>query len=83
MSFKYWKEVIDDFEQLFETGEGYDVIIHADENENVKELHTHSNILHAGLNIFARHYRTNGHKKGMGDLSSKNLTFLRTFLQLS
>ncbi|RGB42268.1 hypothetical protein C1646_751166 [Rhizophagus diaphanus] len=35
----------DDYERLFETDEGYDVIIYAGEDENVKELHALSNIL--------------------------------------
>ncbi|EXX64198.1 hypothetical protein RirG_145090 [Rhizophagus irregularis DAOM 197198w] len=41
-----WQEnVNDDYEKLFEADEGYDVIIYAGENENVKELHAYSNIL--------------------------------------
>ncbi|CAB4384773.1 unnamed protein product [Rhizophagus irregularis] len=41
-----WQDnVNDDYEKLFETDEGYDVIIYAGENENVKELHAYSNIL--------------------------------------
>ena len=45
MSFKYSQEVTDDYEELFKTDEEYDVIIYAGENENMKELHAHSNIL--------------------------------------
>jgi hypothetical protein len=45
MSFDYSQEVINDLEKVLETDEGYDVIIYAGENENVKELHAHSNIL--------------------------------------
>ncbi|EXX73012.1 BTB/POZ domain-containing protein [Rhizophagus irregularis DAOM 181602=DAOM 197198] len=45
MSLNCWQEVIDDYERLLETDEGYDVIIYAGENENVKELHALSNIL--------------------------------------
>ena len=32
MTFEYSQEVINDYEKLFETDEGYDVIIHAGEN---------------------------------------------------
>ncbi|RGB42626.1 hypothetical protein C1646_662044 [Rhizophagus diaphanus] len=50
-----WQEnVNDDYEKLFETDEGYDVIIYAGENENVKELHAYSNI----LRIRSQYFRT-------------------------
>ncbi|GBC09559.1 hypothetical protein RclHR1_08990003 [Rhizophagus clarus] len=45
MSFDYSQEVIIDLEKALETDDGYDVIIYAGENENVKELHAHSSIL--------------------------------------
>uniref|UniRef100_U9UKJ9 BTB domain-containing protein n=1 Tax=Rhizophagus irregularis (strain DAOM 181602 / DAOM 197198 / MUCL 43194) TaxID=747089 RepID=U9UKJ9_RHIID len=45
MSFDYSQEVIRDCEKLLETDEGYDVIIYAGENENVKEIHAFSNLL--------------------------------------
>ncbi|CAB4430990.1 unnamed protein product [Rhizophagus irregularis] len=38
-------EAINDYEKLFKTDEGYDVIIFASENENGKEIHAFSNIL--------------------------------------
>ncbi|RIA83787.1 hypothetical protein C1645_742804 [Glomus cerebriforme] len=34
MAFEYSQKVINDYEKLLETDEGYDVIIHAGENEN-------------------------------------------------
>ena len=45
MSFEYSQEVINDWEKLLENDEGYDVIIYAGEDENVKEIHVHSLIL--------------------------------------
>ena len=42
---KFWAELSSDYEKLFETEIGYDVIIYAGEEPNVKELHAHSNIL--------------------------------------
>ena len=45
MSSKFLEELSNDYEKLFETEIGYDVIIHAGEEPNIKEIHTHSNIL--------------------------------------
>ncbi|RIA81923.1 hypothetical protein C1645_881329 [Glomus cerebriforme] len=52
MAFEYSQEVINDYEKLLETDEGYDVIIHAGENENVREIHAHSNILRVRSQYF-------------------------------
>jgi hypothetical protein len=54
MSFEYCQEAISDYEKLFETDEGYDVIIFAGENENGKEIHAFSNI----LRIRSQYFRT-------------------------
>jgi hypothetical protein len=53
MSSKFWAELSSDYEKLFETELGYDVIIYAGE-ENVREIHAHSNI----LNIRSQYFRT-------------------------
>ena len=45
MSPKFWAEMSSDYEKLFETEIGYDVIIYAGEGPNIKEIHAHSNIL--------------------------------------
>ena len=45
MSSKFWAELSRDYEKLFETEIGYDVIIYVGEEPNVKEIHAHSNIL--------------------------------------
>ena len=45
MSSKFLAELSSDYEKLFETEIGYDVIIYAGEEPNVKEIHAHSNIL--------------------------------------
>src|SRR2546430_7234524 len=45
MSFEYFQELINDYENLLEVDKGYDVIIYAGEDENVKEIHAHSLIL--------------------------------------
>ena len=45
MSSKFLTELSSDYEKLYETEIGYDVIIHAVEEPNVKEIHAHSNIL--------------------------------------
>ncbi|CAB4407601.1 unnamed protein product [Rhizophagus irregularis] len=46
MSSKFLTELSSDYEKLFETELGYDVIIYAGEESNVKEIHAHSNILY-------------------------------------
>ncbi|RIA94911.1 hypothetical protein C1645_817407 [Glomus cerebriforme] len=45
MSSKFWAELSSDYEKLLETEIGYDVIIYAGEEPNIKEIHAHSNIL--------------------------------------
>ena len=45
MSFELSQELANDYERLFETDEGFDVIIYAGKNENVEEIHAYSNIL--------------------------------------
>ncbi|RIA86380.1 hypothetical protein C1645_740878 [Glomus cerebriforme] len=52
MSHKYCQEVMNDYEKLLTTRIGYDVIIYAGENENIKELHAHSLILSARSQYF-------------------------------
>ena len=54
MSSKFLAELSSDHEKLFETEIGYDVIIYAGEEENVKEIHAHSNI----LSIRSKYFRT-------------------------
>ena len=51
---KFWAELSSDYEKLFETEIGYDVIIYAGEEPNVKEIHAHSNI----LCIRSKYFRT-------------------------
>jgi hypothetical protein len=45
MSSNFCSKLSDDYEKLFETEVGYDVIIYAGEGPNIKEFHAHSNIL--------------------------------------
>jgi len=45
MTSKFLTELSSDYEKLFETEIGYDVIIHVGEEPNIKEIHAHSNIL--------------------------------------
>ena len=45
MSSKFLAELSNDYEKLFKTEIGYDVVIFAGEESNVKEIHAHSNIL--------------------------------------
>ena len=52
MSHEYCQEIINDLEKLFTTEIGYDVIIYAGENENMKEFHVNSGILCARSQYF-------------------------------
>ena len=45
MTFEHSRELAEDYEKLFETDEGYDVIIYAGEDADVKEIRAYSNIL--------------------------------------
>ena len=52
MTFEHSQELANDYEKLFETDEGYDVIIYAGENESVEEIHAYSNILRTRSQYF-------------------------------
>ena len=45
MTSEFLTELSNDYEKLFEKEIGYDVIIYAGEEPNVKEIHAHSGIL--------------------------------------
>ncbi|CAB4399841.1 unnamed protein product [Rhizophagus irregularis] len=54
MTLKFLEELSNDYDRLFETKIGYDVIIYAGEEQNIKEIHAHSNI----LCIRSKYFRT-------------------------
>jgi len=54
MSSKFWAELSNDYEKLLEEKIGYDVVIYAGEEPNIKEVHAHSNI----LSIRSKYFRT-------------------------
>jgi hypothetical protein len=45
MSSKFWADLSNDYERIFESEFGYDAIIYVGEEPNVKEFHVHSSIL--------------------------------------
>jgi hypothetical protein len=49
---KFWEELSNDYEKLFETEIGYDVVVYAGEEQNIKEIHAHSIILCARSQYF-------------------------------
>jgi hypothetical protein len=58
MSSKFWAELSSDYEKLLEEEIWYDVIIYAaGEEQNVKEIHAHSNNSNI-LSIRSRYFRT-------------------------
>ncbi|RGB25720.1 hypothetical protein C1646_801684 [Rhizophagus diaphanus] len=54
MTLKFLEELSNDYDKLFETKIGYDVIIYAGDEQNIKEIHAHSNI----LCIRSKYFRT-------------------------
>ncbi|CAB4385508.1 unnamed protein product [Rhizophagus irregularis] len=66
MSSKFLAELSNDYEKLFETEIGYDVIIYAGEEQNVKEIHAHSNILCARSQYFRTAFSNEWAKKEDG-----------------
>ena len=54
MPFECPQELANDYEKLLETDDDYNVIIYTGENENLKEIHAHSNI----LRIRSQYFRT-------------------------
>ncbi|RIA97541.1 hypothetical protein C1645_732378 [Glomus cerebriforme] len=65
MSFDYWQELVNDYEKLFENDKEHDTIIYVGENENIKEIYAHSNILCARSQYFyAELSNENVEKKG-------------------
>ncbi|GBC21661.2 hypothetical protein GLOIN_2v1835332 [Rhizophagus irregularis DAOM 181602=DAOM 197198] len=66
MSFEYSQEISNDYEKLFENKKGYDVVIYAGENENLKEIHAHSLILRTRSQYFNTTFCNNLVKKENG-----------------
>src|ERR1044072_755503 len=80
MSSKFWAELSNDYEKLFEKEIEYDVIIYAGEEPNVKEIHAHSNILCIRSQYFRSAFSNEWAEKKKENLISKNLIFLLTCL---
>jgi len=51
-SLESWQEAANDYETLLDDDKGYDVIICIDENNDVKDLYAHSNILRVRSQYF-------------------------------
>src|SRR5581483_8974704 len=67
MSSKFWAELSSDYEKLFEEELGYDVIIYAGEEQNVKEIHAHSNILSIRSKYFSTAFSNEWTEKNDGN----------------
>ncbi|RIA87110.1 concanavalin A-like lectin/glucanase domain-containing protein [Glomus cerebriforme] len=59
----FHKEIINNYEKLYETKEGYDVIIYAGEKPNIKEFHAHSLILKTQSKYFKTAFTEDIQKK--------------------
>jgi hypothetical protein len=66
MTFEYSKEVSNDYDKLFENEKGYDVIICAGEDENMKEIRAHSLILRTRSQYFCAAFNNDWVKKKNG-----------------
>jgi hypothetical protein len=75
MTSKFLTELSNDYEKLFEKEIGYDVIIYAGEEPNVKEIHAYSNILCIRSQYFNTAFSNEWAEKKMENLFSKNLIF--------
>src|ERR1044071_10383903 len=74
MSSKFLSELSSDYEKLFETGLGYDVIIYVGEEPNIKEIHAHSNILSIRSQYFHSAFSNEwAEKKGGKFIFRKNI----------
>src|SRR5256714_8502611 len=80
MSSKFWAKLSSDYEKLFETELGYDVIIYAGEEPNVKEIHAHSNILCIRSQYFNIAFSNEWAEKRMESLFSKNQILHHNYL---
>ena len=80
MSSKFWAELSNDYENLFETEIEYDVIIYAGEEPNIKKSILIQIFYVLGQNIFVRHFLMNGPKKKMENLFLGNQTFRLIYL---
>ncbi|RIA81301.1 hypothetical protein C1645_837241 [Glomus cerebriforme] len=57
------KEIINNYENLYKTKEGYDVIIYTGEKANIKEFHAHSLILKTQSKFFKTAFTKDIQKK--------------------
>src|SRR5688572_5702832 len=83
MTSKFWAELSSDYEKLFEEEIGYDVIIYAGEDQNVKEIHAHSNILSIRSQYFRAAFSNEWAEKMTENLFLKNQIFRLTYLTSS
>jgi hypothetical protein len=71
MPSKFLSDLSSDYEKLFETEIGYDVIIYAGKGSNVREIHAHSNILCIRSQYFRTAFSNEWAKKVNGKLVLK------------
>ena len=58
MTVKFYKEIINNYEKLYETKECYDMKIYAGEKPNIKEFHVHSLVLRTQSEFFKKAFIT-------------------------
>jgi len=72
MESKFWPELMEGLEQLFEKKENYDVVIQAGEEPNVQEIYAHSTILYCQSNYFQSNLK--GKKDGKFIFKKSNIS---------
>ena len=59
----FYKEILDNYKELYKTKEGYDVKIYVGEKPNIKEFHIHSFILKIQSKFFKTLFNEDVQKK--------------------
>ncbi|GBB89069.1 hypothetical protein RclHR1_15720003 [Rhizophagus clarus] len=82
MTFEYPEEIINDYEKLLESGDEYNVIIYVGENDDVEEIHAHSNILRTRSEYFRNVLSNESAKKRDGKFTFKKPNISPQFFKI-
>jgi hypothetical protein len=77
-----FEEIINDYEKLLESDEEYNVVIYVGENEDVEEIHAHSNILRTRSEYFRTALSNESAKKKDGKFSFKKPNISPQFFKI-
>ncbi|RGB34133.1 BTB/POZ domain-containing protein [Rhizophagus diaphanus] len=77
-----FEEIINDYEKLLESGEEHNVVIYVGENEDVEEVHAHSNILRIRSQYFRTALSNESAKKKDGKFTFKKPNISPQFFKI-